>query len=70
MPSPINFDIWLLSEDEMREKNPSGKSFILRSFISRQEKGISRQENRVFLARKYTEQRRAENRRAEDSRGQ
>lgn len=30
----INFDIWLPTEEEMREKNPSGKSFVLQSFIS------------------------------------
>ena len=27
---PINFDIWLLTEQEMREKNPSGNDVILR----------------------------------------
>ena len=69
-PVHINFDIWLLTEEEMREKNPSGKSFVLRAFISRPEKAIYRQENADLLYRKSTEQRRAENRRAEDSRGQ
>ena len=37
----INFDIWLPTEEEMREKNPSGKSFVLQSFISWQEKHIT-----------------------------
>ena len=54
----INFDIWLLSEDEMREKSPSGKAFILRSFISRQEKGISRQE--IGISRQESTQTREE----------
>ena len=67
---PINFDIWLLTEQEMREKNPSGKSFVLRAFISRTENAIYRTEACDLLYRKSTEQRRAENRRAEDSRGQ
>ena len=62
----INFDIWLLSEDEMREKNPSGKAFILRSFISRQEKGILAKKS-VFLAKKVH---RAEKSREQKSRGQ
>ena len=43
----INFDIWLLSEEEMRELNPSGKSSVLQSFISWREKQISRQEKAV-----------------------
>ena len=58
----INFDIWLLSEDEMREKNPSGKAFILRSFISRQESTQSREEQRT------EEQRTVEDSRAEQTR--
>ena len=61
----INFDIWLLSEDEMREKNPSGKAFILRSFISRQEKGISRQE--IGISRQESTQRTEEDSREEES---
>ena len=61
----INFDIWLLSEDEMREKNPSGKAFILRSFISRQEKGISRQE--IGISRQESTQSREEQRTEEQS---
>ena len=67
----INFDIWLLSEDEMREKNPSGKAFILRSFISRQEKGISRQEigiSRQESTQSREEQRTEEQRTVEQSR--
>ncbi len=69
----INFDIWLLSEDEMREKNPSGKAFILRSFISRQEKGISRQEigiSRQESTQSREEQRTEEQRTVEDSRAE
>lgn len=45
---PINFDIWLLTEQEMREKNPSGKSFVLRAFISRTENAIYRTENAIY----------------------
>ena len=43
----INFDIWLPTEEEMREKNPSGKSFVLQSFISWQEKHITGRETAV-----------------------
>lgn len=43
----INFDIWLPTEEEMREKNPSGKSFVLQSFISWREKHITGQETDV-----------------------
>lgn len=60
---PINFDIWLLTEQEMREKNPSGKSFCAACIYFPHGKCD-------LLYRKSTEQRRAENRRAEDSRGQ
>ena len=45
---PIDFDIWLLTEQEMREKNPSGKSFVLRAFISRTENAIYRTENAIY----------------------
>lgn len=62
----VNFDIWLLSEEEMRELNPSGKSFVLRSFISWQEKRISGQENKV--SQPESTQSRAEKSRAEKSR--
>lgn len=63
---PINFDIWLLTEQEMREKNPSGKSFVLRAFISRTENAIYRTEN----PQSREEQRTEEQRTVEDSRGQ
>lgn len=43
----IDFDIWLLSEDEMRELNPSGNSFVLQSFISHRKKRVSQSENRI-----------------------
>ena len=66
----INFDIWLLSEDEMREKNPSGKAFYSALLYFSPRKGHFSPRNRYFSPRKYTEQRRAENRRAENSRGQ
>lgn len=62
----VNFDIWLLSEEEMREKNPSGKAYILRAFISRQEKPISCPES----TQRTEEQRTEEDRRVEDSREQ
>lgn len=57
----------------MREKNPSGKAFILRSFISRQEKGISRQEigiSRQESTQSREEQRTVEQRTVEDSRAE
>ena len=62
----VNFDIWLLSEEEMREKNPSGKAYILHAFISRQEKPISCPES----TQRTEEQRTEEDRRAEYSREQ
>ena len=66
----VNFDLWLPSEEEMREKNPSGKSFLLQSFISWQEKHISRQETDISQP-ESTQSRgqysRAENRTVEDS---
>ena len=61
------------TEQEMREKNPSGKAFILRSFISRQEKGISRQEigiSRQESTQSREEQRTEEQRTVEDSRAE
>ena len=75
---PINFDIWLLTEQEMREKNPSGKSFVLRAFISRTENAIYRTENAIYCTEnpqsreeQRTEQKsREEQRRAEHSREQ
>ena len=63
---PINFDIWLLTEQEMREKNPSGKSFILREFISRAENAIYRTEN----PQRTEEYSREDKRREEHRRGQ
>ena len=63
---PINFDIWLLTEQEMREKNPSGKSFVLRAFISRTENAIYRTENPQSREEQRTEEQRTE----EDSRAE
>ncbi len=63
---PINFDIWLLTEQEMREKNPSGKSFILREFISSAENAIYRTEN----PQRTEEHSREDKRREEHRRGQ
>lgn len=63
---PINFDIWLLTEQEMREKNPSGKSFVLREFISRTENAIYRTEN----PQRTEEYSREDKRREEHRRGQ
>ena len=63
---PINFDIWLLTEQEMREKNPSGKSFILHEFISRAENAIYRTEN----PQRTEEYSREDKRREEHRRGQ
>ena len=63
---PINFDIWLLTEQEMREKNPSGKSFVLREFISRAENAIYRTEN----PQRTEEYSREDKRREEHRRGQ
>lgn len=63
---PINFDIWLLTEQEMQEKNPSGKSFILREFISRAENAIYRTEN----PQRTEEYSREDKRREEHRRGQ
>ena len=62
----INFDIWLLSEEEMREKNPSGKSFVLQSFISWRENNISGQE--TGISRQESTQRREQNSREQNSR--
>lgn len=64
----INFDIWLLSEEEMRELNPSGKSLVLQSFIVWREKGVSGQEKRISRSestQSREEQKREEQRRAE-----
>lgn len=63
----VNFDIWLLSEEDMRELNPSGKSSVLRSFISWQENRVSEQEN-IITPQKST-QSRVEQSRAEEIRG-
>lgn len=63
---PIIFDIWLLTEQEMREKNPSGKSFVLRAFISRTENAIYCTEN----PQSREEQRTEEQRTVEDSRAE
>ena len=68
---PINFDIWLLTEQEMREKNPSGKSFVLRAFISRTENAIYRTENAIYCTenpQSREEQRTEEQRTVEQSR--
>ena len=77
---PINFDIWLLTEQEMREKNPSGKSFVLRAFISRTENAIYRTENAIYRTenaiyctenpQSREEQRTEEQRTVEDSRAE
>lgn len=64
----INFDIWLLTEEEMREKNPSGKSFVLQSFISWRENNISGQE--TGISGQESTQRREQNSREEYSREQ
>lgn len=64
----INFDIWLLTEEEMREKNPSGKSFVLQSFISWRENNISGQETGISC--QESTQRREQNSREEHSREQ
>ena len=64
----INFDIWLLTEEEMREKNPSGKSFVLQSFISWRENNISGQE--IGISCQESTQRREQNSREEHSREQ
>lgn len=64
----INFDIWLLTEEEMREKNPSGKSFVLQSFISWRENNISGQETGISC--QESTQRREQNSREEYSREQ
>lgn len=62
----VNFDIWLLSEDDMRELNPSGKSSVLQSFISWREKHISEQEKAI--SQPESTQSRVENSREENSR--
>lgn len=62
----VNFDIWLLSEEEMRELNPSGKSSVLQSFISWREKRISGREKAV--SQSESTQSRVEQNRAEESR--
>ena len=70
---PINFDIWLLTEQEMREKNPSGKSFVLRAFISRTENAIYRTENAIYCTenpQSREEQRTEEQSTVEDSRAE
>ena len=70
---PIDFDIWLLTEQEMREKNPSGKSFVLRAFISRTENAIYRTENAIYCTenpQSREEQRTEEQRTVEDSRAE
>lgn len=64
----INFDIWLLTEEEMREKNPSGKSFVLQSFISWRENNISGRE--IGISCQESTQRREQNSREEHSREQ
>ena len=61
----INFDIWLLSEADMRELNPSGKSIVLQSFISWRETRVSQQETPIF--KPESTQRREEERREEES---
>ena len=68
----VNFDIWLLSEEEMRELNPSGKSSVLQAFISWREKRISGLEKAIpqpESTQSRVEQNRAEESRAEESRG-
>lgn len=67
----VDFSIWLLSEDEMRELNPSGKSFVLQSFISRAKNKIDRTENSIDRAestQSREEQIRGDQNRSEDSR--
>ena len=67
----VNFDIWLLSEDDMRELNPSGKSSVLQSFISWREKHISGREKAISQpesTQSRVEQRIAEQRIEEKSR--
>lgn len=69
----IDFSIWLLDEEEMRELNPSGKHCILQKFLSmkeakqnREELEISRQKIGVF--RPKNPQSREEQSREEQSR--
>ncbi|MCQ5131436.1 DUF4373 domain-containing protein [Butyricicoccus faecihominis] len=69
----IDFDIWLLSEEEMRELNPSGNSFVLQSFISHREKRVFQPEKRVSQSestQSREEQRRGEKNREEYSRAE
>ncbi len=66
----INFDIWLPTEEEMREKNPSGKSFVLQSFISWREKTYNWARNGYFSAGKYTQYRTGQYRREQYSTAQ
>ena len=69
----IDFDIWLLSEAEMRELNPSGNSFLLQSFISHSEKCISQSEMPIPQSestQSREEQSRVEQSRQEYSRGE
>lgn len=66
----INFDIWLPTEEEMREKNPSGKSFVLQSFISWREKHINWARNGRFSAGKCTQYRTGQYRREQYSTAQ
>lgn len=57
----------------MREKNPSGKSFVLRAFISRTENAIYRTENAIYCTenpQSREEQRTEEQRTVEDSRAE
>lgn len=62
----INFDIWLLSEDEMREKNPSARLlFCAPLFLAKKRAFLARKS--VFLAKKVH---RAEKSREQKSRVQ
>ena len=69
----VKWELWLLTEQEMREKNPSGKSFVLRAFISRTENAIYRTENAIYCTenpQSREEQRTEEQRTVEDSRAE
>ena len=67
----INFDIWLPTEEEMREKkNPSGKSFCaaILYFLARKTYNWAR--NGRFSAGKYTQYRTGQYRREQYSTAQ
>ena len=65
----INFDIWLPTEEEMREKNPSGKSCAaILYFLARKTYNWAR--NGRFSAGKYTQYRTGQYRREQYSTAQ